>query len=40
MNFEGGQQKKADLIKEGIKFDRNIERGNGIMICLGGNTFF
>ena len=27
MNFEGGNRKKADLMKEGIKFGRNIVRG-------------
>ena len=27
VNFEGGNRKKADLIKGGIKFDRNMVRG-------------
>ena len=27
MNFEGGNRKKADLIKGEIKFGRNIARG-------------
>ena len=27
MNFEGGNRKKADLIKGGIKFGRNMVRG-------------
>ena len=27
VNFEGGNRKKADLIKGGIKFGRNIVRG-------------
>ena len=27
MNFEEGTEKKADLIKGGIKFGRNIVRG-------------
>ena len=30
MNFEGGNRKKADLIKGGIKFGRNMVRGKGI----------
>ena len=29
MNFEGGNRKKADLIKGGIKFGRNMIRGEG-----------
>ena len=29
MNFEGGNRKKADLIKGGIKFGRNMVRGEG-----------
>ena len=38
--FLGGNRNKADLIKGGIKFDRNIVRGNGVMNLSGGNTFF
>ena len=29
MNFEGGNRKKADLMKEGIKFGQNMVRGEG-----------
>ena len=39
MNFEGGGgggQKKADLIKGGIKFGRNILRGEELPVCPGG----
>ena len=28
VNFKGLNRKKADLIKEGIKFDRNVVRGD------------
>ena len=37
--FRGGGQKKADLIKRRIKFDRNIERGEGITNLSKGDTF-
>ena len=41
MNFEGGNRKKADLIKGGIKFGRNMVRGGKeLRIRPGGNTFF
>ena len=39
VNFDGGQ-KKADLIKGGIKFGRNIVRGKELRIRPGGNMFF
>ena len=41
VNFEG-EQKKADLIKGGIKFGRNKvrPRGKGITNSSRGNTFF
>ena len=29
VNFEGGNRKKADLIKGGIKFGQNMVRGEG-----------
>ena len=39
MNFEGGTE-KADLIMGGIKFGRNMVRGEGITNSSRGNTFF
>ena len=41
--FEGGNRKKADLIKGGIKFGQNIVRGGGgegITNSSRGITFF
>ena len=40
MNFEGGNRKKADLIKGGIKFGRNMVRGErNYEFVLGGIHF-
>ena len=39
VNFEGNR-KKADLIKGGIKFGRNIARGKEITNLYRRNTFF
>ena len=41
VNFERGNRKKADLIKGGIKFGRNMVRGErNYEFFQGGNTFF
>ena len=41
MNFEGGNRKKADLIKGGIKFGRNMVRGGKeLRIRPGGGIHF
>ena len=41
VNFEGGNRKKADLIKGRIKFGRNVVRGErNYEFVQGGNTFF
>ena len=40
MNFEGGNRKKADLIKGGIKFGRNMVRGEGITNSSRGEYIF
>ena len=37
--MRGGYRKKADLIKWGIKFGRNMVRGKGITNSSRGNTF-
>ena len=41
MDFEGGNRKKADLIKGGIKFGRNMVRGErNYEFVQRGNTLF
>ena len=41
MNFEGGNRNMVDLIKGGIKFGRNMVRGErNYEFVQGGNTFF
>ena len=40
MNFEGGNRKKADLIKGGIKFGRNMVRGERITNSSRGGIHF
>ena len=40
VNFDGENRKKADLIKGGIKFGRNMVRGKGITNSSRGEYIF